>query len=52
MLVKGGDYIEHEVVGAAEVQSWGGRVELVPLVAGHSTSALIENSVDVARLGA
>ncbi len=42
VLVKGGDYSEHEVVGAAEVKGWGGRLELVPLVAGHSTSALIE----------
>jgi len=44
VLVKGGDYAEHEVVGAAEVKGWGGRLELVPLVAGHGTSALIENS--------
>ena len=52
VLVKGGDYSEPDVVGAAEVQSWGGRLELVPLVAGHSTTALIENSCDLARVGA
>jgi D-beta-D-heptose 7-phosphate kinase / D-beta-D-heptose 1-phosphate adenosyltransferase len=46
VLVKGGDYSENQVVGAAEVQSWGGRLELVPLVAGHSTSALIESSAE------
>ena len=34
VLVKGGDYTEDEVVGATEVRGWGGRVELVPLVAG------------------
>ncbi len=44
VLVKGGDYSANQVVGATEVQSWGGRIELVPLVAGYSTSALIESS--------
>jgi len=43
VLVKGGDYTEHEVVGAPEVRSWGGRLELVPLVSGCSTSRLIED---------
>ncbi len=40
VLVKGGDYTEDRVVGASEVRSWGGRVCLVPLVAGFSTSEL------------
>ncbi|MCX7020781.1 MAG: adenylyltransferase/cytidyltransferase family protein [bacterium] len=31
VLVKGGDYNENEIVGAQEVQSWGGKVEVVPL---------------------
>jgi D-beta-D-heptose 7-phosphate kinase/D-beta-D-heptose 1-phosphate adenosyltransferase len=44
LLVKGGDYAKDEVVGAAEVRGWGGRVELVPLVAGCSTTSLIERS--------
>jgi D-beta-D-heptose 7-phosphate kinase/D-beta-D-heptose 1-phosphate adenosyltransferase len=44
VLVKGGDYAKDEVVGAAEVRGWGGRVELVPLVAGCSTTSLIERS--------
>jgi D-beta-D-heptose 7-phosphate kinase/D-beta-D-heptose 1-phosphate adenosyltransferase len=44
VLVKGGDYTEDKVVGAAEVRGWGGRVELVPLVAGCSTTNLIERS--------
>ena len=51
VLVKGGDYSEHEVVGAAEVKGWGGRLELVPLLAGHSTSALIENSREHVGVG-
>ncbi len=44
VLVKGGDYSEEEVVGAREVRSWGGRVELIPLVAGVSTTRLIAKS--------
>ncbi len=41
VLVKGGDYARDGVVGGDEVESWGGRVVLVPLVEGHSTSNLI-----------
>ena len=42
ILVKGGDYIESSVVGADEVKSWGGRVEIVPTVEGFSTTELLE----------
>ncbi|MGB7549783.1 MAG: bifunctional D-glycero-beta-D-manno-heptose-7-phosphate kinase/D-glycero-beta-D-manno-heptose 1-phosphate adenylyltransferase HldE [Terracidiphilus sp.] len=42
VLVKGGDYNAEEVVGAREVQSWGGEVKIVPLVEGFSTTRLIE----------
>ena len=41
VLVKGADYALHEVVGRDEVEAAGGRVELIPLVAGYSTSALL-----------
>lgn len=41
VIVKGGDYSEATVVGAKEVQSWGGRVKIVPTVAGFSTTNLI-----------
>lgn len=41
VLVKGGDYREEAVVGAHEVRAWGGRVELIPLVEGISTTRLI-----------
>ena len=43
VLVKGGDYTLDTVVGAAEVQGWGGQVELIPLVAGQSSTRLIES---------
>jgi D-beta-D-heptose 7-phosphate kinase/D-beta-D-heptose 1-phosphate adenosyltransferase len=41
VLVKGDDYREEEVVGAAEVKSWGGRIVLIPVVPGRSTSAIL-----------
>ncbi len=41
VLVKGGDYTEATVVGAPFVRSTGGRVVLVPLVAGRSTSTMV-----------
>lgn len=42
VLVKGQDYRVEQVIGRELVESAGGRVILVPLVAGKSTSALIE----------
>ena len=44
VIVKGGDYVADEIVGAPEVKSWGGRVAIIPFVEGFSTSALIEKS--------
>jgi D-beta-D-heptose 7-phosphate kinase / D-beta-D-heptose 1-phosphate adenosyltransferase len=41
VLVKGSDYKESQVVGASEVKSWGGRVALIPVLAGRSTSNII-----------
>ncbi len=41
VIVKGGDYLGDEIVGAPEVRSWGGRVKIVPFVEGFSTSQLI-----------
>ncbi len=42
VLVKGADYAEDQVVGASTVREAGGRVELIPLVQGRSTSRLVE----------
>jgi D-beta-D-heptose 7-phosphate kinase / D-beta-D-heptose 1-phosphate adenosyltransferase len=44
VIVKGGDYNLDTVVGAREVQSWGGQVRIVPIVDGYSTTRLIEKS--------
>lgn len=41
VLVKGADYTRATVVGAKEVESWGGRVMLADLKPGHSTTATI-----------
>lgn len=41
VIVKGGDYSEDTIVGAAEVRSRGGRVVVVPLTPGQSTTAII-----------
>ena len=41
LLVKGNDYQEKDVVGAKEVQTWGGRVELMDLVEGQSTTGIL-----------
>lgn len=49
VLVKGADYSEAQVVGAEIVRGSGGKVVLVPLVAGQSTSAAIARA---ARLDA
>jgi D-beta-D-heptose 7-phosphate kinase/D-beta-D-heptose 1-phosphate adenosyltransferase len=41
VLVKGGDYTEATVVGAAETRARGGRVVIVPVTPGHSTTSTI-----------
>ena len=42
VLVKGGDYTIENIVGAGFVQSYGGHVEIIPFVAGYSTSSIID----------
>ena len=42
VLVKGGDYQLDGVVGRAEVEAAGGRVEILPFLKGHSTTALVQ----------
>ena len=49
IIVKGGDYSEDTIVGAAEVKSWGGRVLIVPLTPGHSTTAIIRKLSDAKK---
>ncbi len=42
VLVKGGDWGADQIVGRAEVEAAGGRVVLIPVVQGYSTSSLVE----------
>lgn len=42
VLVKGGDYAKEQVVGREVVEKAGGRVVIVPLLRGHSTSGIVE----------
>ena len=46
ILVKGGDYDFHSVVGASEVESWGGTVKIIPFLKGFGTSKLVEKIID------
>lgn len=41
VLVKGAEYAKESIAGAAFVESYGGRVHLVPMLEGYSTSALL-----------
>lgn len=42
VIVKGGDYSPETVVGASDVLARGGRVVIIPLTPGHSTTGIIE----------
>lgn len=42
VLVKGGDWAEHAIVGRDVVEARGGRVVRIPVEAGHSTSEIVE----------
>ena len=42
VLVKGGDYTVDTIAGAKEVMAHGGRVEIIPLIPGLSTTGLAE----------
>ncbi|HZV98198.1 MAG TPA: bifunctional D-glycero-beta-D-manno-heptose-7-phosphate kinase/D-glycero-beta-D-manno-heptose 1-phosphate adenylyltransferase HldE [Methylophilaceae bacterium] len=46
VIVKGNDYTEDQVVGCKDVKSWGGKVALIPIVPGRSTSRIIEKLVN------
>jgi D-beta-D-heptose 7-phosphate kinase/D-beta-D-heptose 1-phosphate adenosyltransferase len=46
VLVKGADYTRESVVGGGFVESYGGRVALVELVEGKSTTATIQRMRD------
>jgi D-glycero-beta-D-manno-heptose 1-phosphate adenylyltransferase len=41
ILVKGGDWLPENIVGAKEVQGWGGKVHSIPFLHERSTTALL-----------
>ena len=43
VLVKGGDYNKNDIVGSNEVISAGGKVKIVPLTKGYSTTSIIKS---------
>ncbi len=45
ILAKGADYRREEVVGHELVESWGGRVELIEIVQGNSTSSIVDRII-------
>ena len=47
VLVKGADYALEQVVGRKVVEEHGGRVELLPLLEGRSTTSLIQRAKEV-----
>jgi rfaE bifunctional protein nucleotidyltransferase chain/domain len=44
VLVKGGDYSVDTIVGADEVRAAGGRVQVIPLVPGRSTTRILQRA--------
>ncbi len=50
VLVKGGDWKREEIAGADEVEAAGGRVVIVPLIPGRSTSLLLEKIIEQERI--
>lgn len=46
ILVKGTDWGKDQIIGADVVESYGGRVELIPLVAGCSSTNIIETVLE------
>lgn len=47
VLVKGGDYTRDTVVGADHVEEHGGKVAIIPLLEGRSTTAIINRAKTV-----
>ena len=43
VLVKGGDYNKDDIVGSNEVISFGGKVKIIPLTKGFSTTSIIKS---------
>jgi D-glycero-beta-D-manno-heptose 1-phosphate adenylyltransferase len=49
VLVKGGDWPGHRIVGREEVEAAGGQVVSIPVVPGYSTTAILQKIREGAR---
>ena len=49
VIVKGGDWAEKDIVGAEAVRKWGGRVAIMPVIEGASTTNIIDKVLQVHR---
>lgn len=47
VIVKGGDWAEKDIVGGETVRQWGGRVAVMPMIEGASTTNIIEKVLQV-----
>tara|TARA_B100001175_G_scaffold158654_1_gene134437 strand:- start:390 stop:863 length:474 start_codon:yes stop_codon:yes gene_type:complete len=43
-IVKGGDYKKSKIVGSQTIKKWNGKVRIVPLLKGYSTSSIIKKN--------
>jgi rfaE bifunctional protein nucleotidyltransferase chain/domain len=50
ILVKGADWTDN-IVGEPEVKGWGGKVVAIPLIAGKSTTGIIERILGIRNQG-
>ncbi len=48
VLLKGADYTKEQVVGWQQVEAYGGRIELIPLKQGYSTTGIITKMTEQA----
>jgi len=51
VLVKGGDWASDRIIGREEVEAAGGKVVLIPVVSGYSTTAILEKIRKLDRPG-
>ena len=49
ILVKGGDYRPDQIAGAKSVLEQGGRVEIIPLLDGCSTSQIVDATQSIGK---
>lgn len=49
VLIKGADWKKEDIVGAKEVESWGGKVRRITFVAGKSTTGTIEKILQTVK---